>query len=124
MYLSGLFYFPAIFFANLSILSLYRRLFITPGFQRITVIMITISIAWFVPAFLVELFTCWPIQYFWNPTIKGGCIYYSTFWLVIGITEIVIDLTTFFLPLREITKLQLSLQKKLLLGAIFSLGGL
>lgn len=49
---------------------------------------------------------------------------YNIFWLVIGVVEEILDICVLALPVRQITKLQLSLQKKAGLASVFLLGGL
>lgn len=124
MYYSGIFYFPAVFCVNISILCLYRRLFDTRKFRCISLAMIIFNVCWFIPSFLGEVLVCLPVQSIWNPLIHGSCIWYSTFWLVVLVVELVIDVILVVLPLREIAKLKLSTRNKVMLSVVFALGGL
>lgn len=86
--------------------------------------MIVFNILWFIPALLVEIFTCSPISRLWDLSIPGTCVWYSTFWLVLGLVELIADIILFVLPLREIVKLQLSRRNKLMLSLLFGLGAM
>ena len=71
-------------FINISILCLYRRLFTTPKFKKLSLAVIIINVLWVIPAVIVETLACLPVAIFWNPTLPGSCTYYSDFWMVIG----------------------------------------
>lgn len=86
--------------------------------------MIVFDICWFIPALVVQIFTCSPISHLWDLLIPGTCVWYSTFWLVLGLVELIADIILFVLPLREIGKLQLSKHDKLMLSSLFGLGAM
>jgi hypothetical protein len=109
---------------NVSILCFYRRIFLTPTFLHISLILIIFNIIWFIPGMLGQIFVCTPVQSFWDAGIHGTCVYYSTFWIVIMAAELVIDVAILTLPIHETAKLQLSWRKKALLCMTFLLGGL
>ncbi|MCJ1292806.1 hypothetical protein MMC34_004359 [Xylographa carneopallida] len=123
LYVYGIFYYPAIAMTNISILCLYRRIFTTPYFRKLSLGLIAANVIWVVPATLVEIFICTPVRSFWDFTVQGSCIFFSTFWIVICTVELVLDVAILVLPVGEISHLQLSLKKKILLSFIFLLGG-
>ncbi|MCJ1397976.1 hypothetical protein MMC11_001172 [Xylographa trunciseda] len=123
LYVYGIFYYPAIAMTNISILCLYRRIFTTPYFRKLSLGLIFMNVIWVIPATIVEIFICLPVQSFWDFTVQGTCIFFSTFWIIICTVELVIDVAILILPIGEISHLQLSLKKKMLLSLIFLLGG-
>ena len=50
-------------------------------------------------------------------------MWYSTFWLIVSVVELVIGGILFVLPICEIIKLQLSVSRRLTLAFIFAIGG-
>ena len=73
---------------------------------------------------LVEIFFPSPIPSYWDPSVSGTwLINYDGFWLAAMVLELVTELTILSLPIRQISKLQLSGRKKILLSFIFLLGG-
>ncbi|MCJ1382559.1 hypothetical protein MMC17_005672 [Xylographa soralifera] len=123
LYVYGIFYYPAIAMTNISILCLYRRIFTTPYFRKLSLGLIFTNVIWVIPATIVEIFICTPVRSFWDFSVQGSCIFFSTFWIVICTVELVLDVAILILPIGEISHLQLSLRKKLLLSLIFLLGG-
>lgn len=117
-------YYLTVMTTNISILFLYRRIFATETFRRISLVMIFINIAWCIPGTLVEIFICTPIKNAWDLTEDGKCITFGTFWLSIVIAELVIDIMILALPIHEIVKLKICWKQKYLVSMMFLLGGL
>ncbi|KAI1151633.1 hypothetical protein F4825DRAFT_476841 [Nemania diffusa] len=108
---------------RISICLLYRRIFSTPEFRVKSLVMIGISIAWFISAFVVGLVYCIPLDKFWHPFKPGHCLDFNLFYLLIGVFETVIDVVILILPVRATFNVQLPLKTKLLVSSIFLLGG-
>ena len=85
--------------------------------------MVVFNVCWLIPGLLVEIFMCWPVAHVWNPLVEGRCVWYSTFWIVLMVFEVVIDVILFVLPIQEVMKMQLSLAKKTMLVFVFAIGG-
>ncbi|MCJ1400657.1 hypothetical protein MMC11_003865 [Xylographa trunciseda] len=82
------------------------------------------SVLWWVSGTLVEIFFPSPIPTYWDPNVSGKwLINYDGFWFAAMVLELVTELTILSLPIRQISKLQLSRKKKILLSFIFLLGG-
>jgi hypothetical protein len=114
---------------NLSILFLYRSIFaprVNQRFHYLSMGLIVIQILWFIPGIIININFCTPVETIWEnlPAIPEKCIFYSTFWLTIISTEILLDCAILALPIREIVSLQLSRQNKCMISFIFLLGGL
>ncbi|KAL1603711.1 hypothetical protein SLS60_005301 [Paraconiothyrium brasiliense] len=126
VYIAGEFYFPIIFFTNMSILFLYRRLFPVQSFKRLTTILMVAHALWVIPAFAAETAMCSPPSVLWlQPLlIPEKCFFYSTFFIVMCSTELLLDVCVLALPLFYVSRLKLPWTRKAELLFIFVLGGL
>ncbi|KAJ8070660.1 hypothetical protein OCU04_001031 [Sclerotinia nivalis] len=117
---------PAAGFNKLSVLFLYRRIFIGKVFSAITICMIVIVSIWNVSFFLANLLDCIPINLNWRPAVgtSGFCINILTMFWAILISDILTDAIILTLPWYQIWKLKMSTARKLQISAIFLLGGL
>lgn len=77
---------------------------------------------WSVSQLLVVIFTCSPIEKFWNSDLPGTCIPNLPFWYINAAGNIVTDIIVFLLPLPSLTRLNLRKGQKLGLIGVFSLG--
>ncbi|KAL2141946.1 hypothetical protein VTI28DRAFT_1781 [Corynascus sepedonium] len=111
------------FLAKLSVCLLYRRIFSTQPFRKICLVLMVISALWFVAAQVTNLVTCIPIDSFWHRLKPGKCINFNLFSLIIGIFDILIDVTILILPIRAVLSLQLPTKTKAMVSGIFLLGG-
>ncbi|KAK0667283.1 hypothetical protein QBC41DRAFT_338519 [Cercophora samala] len=112
------------YLAKISILLLYRRIFSTPEFRKICLIMIGISTAYFIAAQVANLCICIPIDLFWHRTKPGGrCLNFNLFSFIIGLIEIVLDIAILALPIKAVLSLQMPKKTKAMVSAIFLLGG-
>ncbi|KAI1739184.1 hypothetical protein F4680DRAFT_423092 [Xylaria scruposa] len=110
-------------FVRISICLLYQGIFATPRFRIKSIVMIVLSVAWFISAFVVGLVYCIPIDKFWHPFKPGRCLNFNLFYLIIGVFETVIDIAILILPVRATFNIQLPLKSRLLISSIFLLGG-
>jgi len=107
-----------------SILFFYLRVFPKPSFRVACWATIAFCAASTVAFTLVTVFQCHPINFVWRKDLKGKCIdYNSVAWTNAGI-NIVQDIIIILLPMRELRPLQLSRKKKILMYAMFGVGGL
>jgi hypothetical protein len=84
-----------------------------------------ICVAWFVAIEGLNLGTCQPVAFTWNRNIAGGhCVTTRAAYISVGAINLVIDAATVCLPIREVTKLELSRRKKIGVFAVFLLGGM
>ncbi|KAI1773036.1 hypothetical protein F4818DRAFT_131356 [Hypoxylon cercidicola] len=110
-------------FIRISICLLYQQIFATPSFRIGSIIMIGLSVAWFISAFVVGIVYCIPLDKFWHPFKDVRCLNFNLFHLLIGIFETVIDIAILVLPVRATFNLQMPMKTKLLVAGIFFLGG-
>ncbi|KAL8776838.1 MAG: hypothetical protein Q9194_002903 [Teloschistes cf. exilis] len=117
-------YGAAITLIKISILLFYRRIFTTPQFRRRTEIVGALVIAWLLVNNLMAAFQCSPIRKAWLPLTPGKCL--QPLNLIVGFQagNTTLDIVILALPIYAVSKLQMSLAKKISVLAIFLLGGL
>ncbi|KAM0294263.1 hypothetical protein ACHAPM_011416 [Fusarium culmorum] len=77
---------------------------------------------WGIAVVVDSIFSCNPIYGFWEPTLPSRCINSSQFYIGITIPNIIFDILTVGLPIREIWKLQMGRDKKWAITSVFLLG--
>ena len=111
---------------KVSILLLYRRIFVTPKFRRATLVMGAISVAWGFITILGQIFLCRPISAAWDPNalFTDKCLNVQAYLRGVTISNLLIDVIILCLPIYMVLKLQLPVRKKIVLAGIFMVGGL
>ncbi|KAH8700939.1 hypothetical protein BGW36DRAFT_406079 [Talaromyces proteolyticus] len=122
IYIYGPFYFPAIGITNISVLLLYRRIFETSWFSRISLYFIIVQALWTIAGTIVQIWVCNPPSSWWTSP-KPTCILYGIFWLTMMLIELLLECLMLILPVNEVRKLQLSKNRKIIVAGIFLLGG-
>ncbi|KAL6898921.1 putative PTH11-typeG-protein-coupled receptor [Trichoderma evansii] len=102
---------------------LYLRIFITQKFRIAGYTVMGIIIAWSVGAVASTIFQCVPIAGAWDKTVDATCINSNIFWVAYAVMDILTDMVVLTLPLPPIMALQLSTRNKLMICAIFLMGG-
>ena len=123
MYICSLFEYPVITMSKFSVLCLYRRLFATKSFRNITTAMIGFEVAWFIACQVVEATFCLPVASWWDFSIQGTCVNYPLFYLITNSVDTLFDCLLLALPLREVYRLQMSMNRRVQLMLVFLLGG-
>ncbi|KAK0517030.1 hypothetical protein JMJ35_000185 [Cladonia borealis] len=118
-------YNPAIFAIKISILLLYRRIFVTNCINRSFNISLWctggfVYMYCFVQAILT-VFHCKPVNMLWDPTVKGTCINYDDVLITMASLNIGTDVLILCLPLPQLWRLQLPASTKRHLVGIFLL---
>jgi hypothetical protein len=102
----------------------YRRLFShhSRSFHWQINVLITIVAVWGAGIILTAFFLCVPMEKNWHPRVEGTCIPIIPFYYGLQIPNIITDLLTIVVPIREVMLLQLN--KRLKTGAVtmFALG--
>ncbi|KAL9603453.1 MAG: hypothetical protein Q9219_001140 [cf. Caloplaca sp. 3 TL-2023] len=125
VYAAGILSLLTITAAKISILMLYRRIFLCdPKFRIASNVMLVVCALWWFAATIAFIFSCTPIKKNWYPLEPGHCISIKTYLISEETLNALIDFILVGLPIGVIQKLQLSLAQKLNLGFIFALGGL
>ena len=82
-------------------------------------------IAWCVSLIFAVVFSCRPVAFFWDKTIKGGtCIDENNLAYGITATNIVTDIVVLILPIPWMWGLQMPAAKKMAIVGMFLLGSL
>ena len=110
---------------KLSILFFYNRIFPSKTFATLSIITGAIQIAWAIAVCFTTIFSCSPVAFYWDKFIpSGSCLNIYTMGYGFTGVNIVTDVVVLLLPVPSLSKLQMSLPKKLNIIGIFILGGL
>ncbi|KAF1948860.1 hypothetical protein CC80DRAFT_485537 [Byssothecium circinans] len=125
-WLTEIFWFLSIGFTKLSFLAMYLRVFPRQNLRK------TIYVAIVLCALTALIFTvivtvnCLPVTYIWTSwdgAHRGKCINLNSFVWSHAAIDIVFDCAIFALPIPELIKLNMSLRKRIMIVAMFSVGG-
>ncbi|KAL3601604.1 hypothetical protein FPOAC2_05874 [Fusarium poae] len=108
-----------LFFAKISILSFYWRMFRVANIQFAISILLTCSIIWIIVRIFLTTFHCYPVEAFWDPHIEHFVcpIKSADFFFGTVLAHVLIDVGILILPIVQIQKLQLPILQKI--GIIF-----
>lgn len=111
---------------KMSILLMYRRIFETKTFRKVTNVVGAACIAWNIAEILSDIFQCHPIMGAWNPAFvfTNRCINLQAYFWGISASNMVLDIIILCLPLRMVWSLRVPRKQKYMLLGIFLLGGL
>ncbi|EEP79962.1 predicted protein [Uncinocarpus reesii 1704] len=108
---------------KVSIVLLYRRIFVTRFIFRLVCDYIVCLVATFaVASIFASIFQCMPVSRAWDRSIPGTCIDFAAFWNANGAWDILTDAMILTLPLPLLHTLGLPTQQRIGLVAIFTLG--
>ena len=105
-----------------SILYLYRRIFPQQWFRNALIATGSFNLLWFIAAFFVTAFKCFPMSLLWDFETPGYCINYGDGVLAFGIITVATDFLILALPIPLVWRIQISRKKKLLITFNFMLG--
>ncbi|KAF2176841.1 hypothetical protein K469DRAFT_605642 [Zopfia rhizophila CBS 207.26] len=122
-YLSQILYKTNITLNKLAFLFLYLRLFAIPLFRRICLVMIYIIMASGIAFVILTIFQCTPIEKAWlKGAVEGHCVSLPWFRWTWTAFNLFTDLLIFMIPMPVISRLQMSLSKKIGLAIVFVIG--
>ncbi|CAK7213596.1 hypothetical protein SBRCBS47491_001859 [Sporothrix bragantina] len=121
-YSSILVYNAALVTVKISIVLMYRRIFVGTWIRRANWAMLIFLIAWGIALVTSLSMLCLPIQRLWDPSVEGHCIDFVPAFFAPAVINMVTDFTIFALPLPAIRQLQLPLRQKIILSFILCLG--
>ena len=107
---------------KISILFLYRRIFVQKWFRVTTIFVGSVVLAWGLCGVMGSIFQCVPIEAQWNTAVLAYCINYAAYWIVISVINVVTDFVLLALPIRPVWQLQTSTRKKWMLTGTFAVG--
>ncbi|KAE8154675.1 hypothetical protein BDV25DRAFT_171494 [Aspergillus avenaceus] len=125
MFMKLLYYFQIVYIlapptVKLSLLLLYKRIFVSSRFLIIVYIMGAVVSLWAIIMTFLGIFNCTPISGFW--TGVGKCLPFKQFAVGYAIVNILTDLTVWLMPIPMMWRLQLPTAQKVALTLIFVLG--
>ena len=106
---------------KISILLYYRRVFATQAIKCPTLVFT--GLTWLTSKLGICL-QCFPLKSVWDPLVIGHCMDFNVFVLVMGLIDLLLDISILCLPMSIISGLKMSLKRKISLALIFLLGGL
>ncbi|KAF3480941.1 uncharacterized protein GIQ15_06288 [Arthroderma uncinatum] len=111
-------------FLKLSILSFYHKVFGSKKSMRVAVyIESVIVIALFIATILEPFLLCRPFRYTWDKfQTQGTCGDSKKAYLGVAVTNLVVDVSIYLLPIPVLWNLQMTKSKRLALCGIFALG--
>lgn len=111
---------------RISVLLLYRRIFVTEAFRRFTLVIGALCIVWAFANVFGQVFLCSPMSAAWHPNLifSDKCKDVQAMYYGVSISNMLLDIIILCLPLPLIWGLPLSWSKKFGLCGIFSLGSL
>lgn len=110
---------------KISLLLLYRRIFATTLFKRLTTAVGVACIIWSLINITMIIFQLRPVFSAFNPRLATNrWLDFRAFWTGITGSNVALDMVILGLPLCMVYGLQLPIKQKLLLTGTFALGAL
>ncbi|KAI9816683.1 MAG: hypothetical protein M1826_001757 [Phylliscum demangeonii] len=117
-------YLLALLLIRLSILLLYKRVFVVRWFQIVVAAFIVEVVGLAIASILVYIFRCTPVKYGWDRLGHGHCVNFDLLFRLPAIFNFITDALILLLPMPVVWNLHTSVRRKVALTAIFVLGGL
>ncbi|KAI1211426.1 uncharacterized protein F4807DRAFT_459003 [Annulohypoxylon truncatum] len=115
---------PAVGFTKISVILMYKRIFTTPRFQKISWILVGFNIAWTISFTFALMFSCMPIASQWDFELEFTCVDQAALFTIALATDVAADFLVLLLPIHKVWQLQMSITRKTMIICIFLLGGL
>ncbi|KAF7923072.1 uncharacterized protein EAE98_007777 [Botrytis deweyae] len=122
LYALALLYPIALSTSKLSLLALYWRVFAVTGGKVPIIFASAINGAWGVAALVVGIFSCRPVEAFWNTTITAKCIDYPVFFTSNEAFTIAFDIVVLSIPVWFIAQIKRSVGERITISSTFLLG--
>ncbi|KAH6642519.1 hypothetical protein C7974DRAFT_302569, partial [Boeremia exigua] len=109
---------------KISILLQYYRIFTIRELRVPVYVALAIVGSWGVVLLFTSIFSCVPVEAYWNVLIKGSskCVDQMALWYVNASANMITDLMVAVIPVRGIWSLQIPKRQKLALLAILTIG--
>lgn len=114
----------ALIFCKLSIAFQYFRLFRSPSIHKALIGVISFLVVYGLWAIIGTIFTCYPVQKYWDPAVEGVCLNRNAITFANAGINICSDLTLLIIPIPLLKSLQLPRRQKYVLVGVFLCGGL
>ncbi|KAH6675008.1 hypothetical protein B0J14DRAFT_653183 [Halenospora varia] len=117
------FYTMSLTLTKLSIVLQYLRVFVGPRIRRACWATIWLILLYGFQATFISAFNCYPVSGFWDLSVKSKCISKEFLWFFNASFNILTDIIIIGLPMPVVSNLQIPAKQKILIMAIFALGG-
>jgi hypothetical protein len=110
-----------------SILLFYRRLFTLRNYLIVNNLLFSVVVTWAIAFTLVVIFQCNPVSTIWTQfelDYVPHCINQHSAYLGIAVSDLILDLLIFALPVPVVIQLRLPLKQKFAVAGIFLLGSM
>ncbi|KAI9155536.1 integral membrane protein [Paramyrothecium foliicola] len=107
---------------KLSMLFFYLRVFVTPGFRKITKLTMGFVLLWSSGNILQIFLICRPLRKKYDPVSPGVCGDQVASFIAIGAFNAVTDVLVLALPLKTVWSLQMKALAKIGITCVFALG--
>ncbi len=122
LYVSIVMYGGAITAIKATFLLQYQRVFAVGGYINRFFWALVIVMAWSIASLIIAVWSCNPIDGFWDASVPAYCIPQHPWWEINSAGNVITDFAVFCLPLPTIWKLRLPKGQKIALIGIFCLG--
>ncbi|KAG9252367.1 uncharacterized protein F5Z01DRAFT_224685 [Emericellopsis atlantica] len=112
---------------KLSVLLFYRRIFQVRIFRIVNDVFIGLTVAWGLAFTFAVAFQCWPAHMFWEAFESEYplyCVNVKSFYLAVAVSDLILDIMIFVLPMPHLATLKMPWRRKLAVGGIFFLGSI
>lgn len=109
---------------KMSIVLLFRRIFVTPIFKHVTTALLVILTMWWIAVLFTQIFSCTPVEAAWIPEKAETCVNNLMFYNAVTISNVIFDFTLLLLPMPHVWKLHIDLKKKIQVCGVFLVGTL
>lgn len=83
---------------KISIVLMYRRIFVSKAMKRATFVILVFLVMWGIALVSFLAMICLPIQALWDPTVQGQCMPFVPAFFAPACINMVTDFTIFLLP--------------------------
>jgi hypothetical protein len=114
-----------IMLVKLSILMLYRRIFIPPRWSALDITLRALEcvlVLFYVSISIVKIAQCTPREKIWNRKLPGRCINVNYLLNTSGMFNFLTDVLILLIPVKSVWKLQMKKKKKIQIVVIFTVG--
>lgn len=118
-------YGPTAYLTKVCLLGIMARVF--SPFRKAVIfiyVLMGVMLAYYIPAVIVKVRICMPINSFWDPDVKGTCLNENAIITADAVISSVSDLVILLLPLPLTMSLQMNKKKKMRVVGLMGAGGL
>ena len=122
---TSIIYAVVILLTKLSILLLYRRVFVANSGTILDWILrgfMAILILFYTTTSIVKIWECTPRQKIWAKSVQGTCVNVSALLNTSGLFNTITDVIILLIPVKSVWTLHMDFQKKLGIMAVFTVG--